>query len=203
VYHASCDYYNVGVFADVEIIVNKVDQPHFRQHNGDVDAFSLCSGLYAYVDPRFVLFGSDLDIGGGPPINTAAVHSDIKCAAGSPLEVCDLFQQTLLNDVHLAPLFFQYTAVILKQFGEYLILFAGIDHFSRYQKDDLIRNFQYPFLMGDDNDRRGHILLHSFENADQAVEAPQIDARLRFVKNGERRIFRDKHSKLYSLQFAA
>ena len=39
--------------------------------------------------------------------------------------------------------------------------------------------------MGNDQDGPGIGMAHTFKDADQVLEAPQVDARFRFVKDGQ------------------
>ena len=57
-------------------------------------------------------------------------------------------------------------------------------HSARRKHHDLIGDLQNSLLMGDDQNRTFTVLiLKVFKDADQVLEGPEIDARLRLVKH--------------------
>lgn len=78
------------------------------------------------------------------------------------------------------------------------------DDFSFRQHNDFIRNVQNALLMADDEDGAvaAH-LPHPLKDADEVLEAPQVDARFRLVKHGQLRAAREHRCNLNALEFAA
>ena len=58
-------------------------------------------------------------------------------------------------------------------------------HLAVSQNDDAVGDVQDPLLMGDDEDRAVDLLVQVLEHLDQVGEGPQIDTRLRLVKDGQ------------------
>ena len=69
---------------------------------------------------------------------------------------------------------------------KYLFPRSLTDYFSVSQNNDLIRDIEDPLLMGNDKDGTVFDLFSQIrEDLDQILEAPEVDARFRLVKDGK------------------
>ena len=69
--------------------------------------------------------------------------------------------------------------------------------------NDLVGYVQDPFLMADDHDGTGGLPVQLFKDLDQALEAPQVNARFRFIEQGQGCPPGCRHGNLDPLHFAA
>ena len=93
--------------------------------------------------------------------------------------------------------------VALEQAGEDLLPRAVRRDDAAREHDQLVRDFQNPLLMGDDDERAARLAAQLLEDADEVLEAPQVNARLRLVKDGEPGLARHDHRDLDPLDLAA
>jgi len=66
-----------------------------------MNRFVLCSGLYSYINSRFILFCNYLYIFRASSAAAAAVFSYIVRSRGYLVQPCDLFQKLLIYLFHL------------------------------------------------------------------------------------------------------
>src|SRR5699024_5614543 len=91
-----------------------------------------------------------------------------------------------------------------QQPGQDLVPGALLGHLAGGQDDDLVGDVQNAFLVRDDDDGAvGVLLLHPLKDLDQVLEAPQVDAGLRLVKDGQLLPAGQDGGDLDPLQFAA
>ena len=72
-----------------------------------------------------------------------------------------------------------------------------------FKKNNFVCNIQNSFLMGNNKDVAFDAFVHSFKHSDKTVEAPQVDACFRFIKEGQFCTTCQNHSDFDSFQFAA
>ena len=91
---AACHDQYVAVVANVEIVVDHLRDPCFRDDHGNVDGLVLRAVLHINVDAGFVRFRFDGDIFRVLPSRKLTVLADIVCAFGNTVQIGDLFEQS-------------------------------------------------------------------------------------------------------------
>ena len=97
---AARDDDHIGVFANIEVIIDQVLETGLADHHGDVDAFIPGAGGDDNINAGFIGFGDDIDVGGGIAPGGGAVGADIVGPDGQAVEIGDLFQQSFLDFVN-------------------------------------------------------------------------------------------------------
>src|SRR5699024_8882036 len=90
-----------------------------------------------------------------------------------------------------------------QQPGQDVLPRAGLLDAAVLDDDDLVGDVQDTLLMADDQDAAARLLVHLFKHADQVLEAPQINAGLRLVKDREFGAAGQYHRDLDALELPA
>src|SRR5699024_8819960 len=90
-----------------------------------------------------------------------------------------------------------------QQGGQDLGAGAGFLDAAVLDDDDAVGDVQDAFLMADDEDAAPGLFVHLLKNADQVLEAPQVDARFRLVEDRELGAAGQHHGDLDALELAA
>ena len=88
---------NIGVLADIEIVVNKIRHARFGQKYRDIDALVFGAGLDIDVDAGVVRFGHDFNVLGTAATGCLTVGTDIIGSLGNGLQVGDFPQKIFLH----------------------------------------------------------------------------------------------------------
>src|SRR5699024_200604 len=91
-----CD---IGVFPDVEIVVDKVGQAGLGDDDRDVHALVFGAGFDIDIDAGQVLLADNIDVGGGAAALQLAVGPDVVGADRQRVQFGHLVQQLLFNRV--------------------------------------------------------------------------------------------------------
>ena len=83
---------HIGVFPDVEIIVDQVLQPGLAYHHRDMHAFVFGARGDDDIDAGFVGLGDNIDVGGGIAPGGSAVGADIVGADRKPVQIGNFLQ---------------------------------------------------------------------------------------------------------------
>ena len=85
---------DIGIFPDVEVVIDQLLNAGFGDDNGDVAGLTHGSRLDADVNATFAVgLAGDFNVLRGLPPVTAGILPDVEGAHGLSDEVCDFFQQ--------------------------------------------------------------------------------------------------------------
>ena len=96
---AARDDEHVAVFADEEIVVYHFFQPGGADDDGDVDGFVLSVVFDGDVNACSVLFGLNVDVGGGASPGETAVGAEVIGARGDVVQVGHFLDNSSLNGI--------------------------------------------------------------------------------------------------------
>ncbi len=208
---------DIAVGSDVEVVVDQLLDARLREDDGDVQALILGAGLDVDVDAGYILLLDDLNVLGGVLTLQLSVDAEGIGALGHFVEVSHLGQQLLLDGIE-SLLLLGHGSVLLsgcggggvtaarrgvEQLGQNLVLCAdGADAAAR---DDhhLVGNVQDALLVRDDENGALLALVHLFEDLDEVLEAPEVNARLGLVEDRELGAAGVDHGDLDALELAA
>ena len=95
---------DVGVLADIEVVVHRVVEAGFGHHHGDVDALGPGAGIDADVDAVLIGLGGDVDVLGIPAEGFLTVGADVhRALGGNGGQLGHLPQNSLLDFVQHMP----------------------------------------------------------------------------------------------------
>ena len=209
---ASGDDGHVTVFSDKEVIVDQLLKTGLTDDDRDMHTFLFRSRLNNDIDALLVFLGDDIDIRRSISGRTRAIAPYVVCALRQSVERSYFAQQIPLNRIHFLCLLSGLRTLLVEDLtarpddvdgGEYLIpLIVHLDP-AVLQINDLIRDPEDPFLVGNDNNTSRCLLVQILKDMDQALEAPEVNTRFRFVKEGELRSSGCSHGDLDALHFPA
>ena len=93
-YAAACVYDNVGVLADVEVIIYYVVDAAFGNNNGYMDCFALCIGTYINVDAGLIFFGNNIYVGCNVDLDRLTVSAERKSPGRETIKIGNCFQKS-------------------------------------------------------------------------------------------------------------
>ena len=97
---AARDDDHIGIFTNIEVIIDQILKAGLADDHGNVDAFIFGAGGDDNINAGFIGFGDNIDMRGSIASGRGTVGTDIVGPDGQAIEVSDLFQQSFLDFVN-------------------------------------------------------------------------------------------------------